>query len=125
MKRTMSVLIVTVMLLVFLIPATGCMKKADYASPHDAIVAQQSGKNIIGKTMRVTADKDVTLGFIYTQTDIIVGANVGVGIYTDSNLLHLDQNYTGIHKGQTVVVKIVDYDDHLKTSINFLVTPVE
>lgn len=125
MKKTISVLLISVMLFAFLIPAAGCAKKADYASPHDAIVAQQSGINIIGKTMKVTADKDVTMGFIYTQTDISVGANVGVGIYTDSNALHLDQNYTGIHKGQTVVVKIVDYDDHLKTSINFLVTPVD
>lgn len=125
MKKTMSVLLVAVMLFAILITGTGCMSKADYASPHDAIVAQQSGKNIIGKTMKVTADKDVTLGFIYTQTDISVGANVGVGIYTDKNILHLDQDYTGIHKGQTVVVKIVDYDDHLKTSINFLVTPVD
>lgn len=125
MKKTMSVLIAAIILFAFLIPATGCTGKVDYASPHDAIVAQKSGENIIGKTMKVTADKDVTLGFIYTQTDINVGANVGVGIYTDSNALHLDQNYTGIHKGQTVVVKIVDYDDHLKTSINFLVTPVD
>ena len=125
MKKTMSVLLVAVMLFAILITGTGCMSKADYASPHDAIVAQQSGKNIIGKTMKVTADKDVTLGFIYTQTDISVGANVGVGIYTDKNILHLDQDYTGIHKGRTVVVKIVDYDDHLKTSINFLVTPVD
>ena len=125
MKRTISTLLAVIMLFALLIPATGCTGKADYASPHDAIVAQQSGENIIGKTMRVTADKDVTLGFIYTQTDIAVGANVGVGIYTDDNILHLDKNYTGIHKGQTVLVKIVDYDDHLKTSINFLVTPVE
>lgn len=125
MKKTMSILLVTIMLFAFLIPSTGCADKPDYASPHDAIVAQQSGENIIGKTMKVVADKDVTLGFIYTQTDISVGANVGVGIYTDSNNLHLDQDYTGIHKGQTVIVKIVDYDDHLKTSINFLVTPIK
>ena len=124
MKKTMSVLLAAAMIFAFLITVTGCMDKADYASPHDAIVAQQSGENIIGKTMKVTADKDVTLGFIYTQTDLSVGANVGVGIYTEKNILHLDQDYTGIHKGQTVIVKIVDYDDHLKTSINFLVTPV-
>ena len=125
MKKTMSVLLVTIMLFAFLISATGCMKKADYASPHEAIVAQRSGENIIGKTMRVTADKDVTLGFIYTQTDLAAGANVGVGIYTDDNILHLDQDYKGIRKGQTVLVEIVDYDDHLKTSINFLVTPLD
>jgi len=125
MKKTMSVLLVTVMLFAFLIPSAGCAKKADYDSPHDAIVAQRSGENIIGKTMKVTADKDVTLGFIYTQTDVAAGANVGVGIYTDDNILHLDQDYKGIHKGQTVIVKIVDYDDHLKTSINFLVTPLD
>ena len=125
MKRSISVLLVAVMLFAFLIPVAGCMKKADYASPHEAIVAHNAGVNVVGRTMKVTADKDVTLGFIYTQTDLEIGANVGVGIYTDKNALHLDKDYTGIHKGQTVVVKIVDYDDHLTYSINFLVTPVE
>ena len=121
MKRILSFILVTVMLCLMLIPVTGCGPKADYASPHDVIVAADKGTNVIGKTVKVTASIDVTLGYFYTGTDIGLGVNVGVGVYKPDSAIPLDNHATGIYKGQTVIGTIKDYDDHLRTSRIILV----
>jgi predicted small lipoprotein YifL len=116
MKRKISILLITVMLCMMLIPVAGCGKKTDYSNPHNAIVAADRGIHLEGKTIKVKATTDVTLGYFYNETDLGIGANVAVGVYTDDNILGLDMDYTGIRKGQTVTGTIRYYDDHLKTS---------
>ena len=61
MKKTLSLILITFMFVMLLIPVTGCGAKADYANPHDAVVAADRGTNIIGKTVKVKASSDVTL----------------------------------------------------------------
>lgn len=116
MKRKISILLITVMLCIMLIPVAGCGKKTDYSNPHNAIVAADRGIHIEGKTLKVKATTDVTLGYFYSETDLGIGANVAVGVYTEDNILGLDMDYEGIKKGQTVTGTIKYYDDHLKTS---------
>ena len=121
MRKTLSIILATVMLCLMLIPVTGCGPKADYASPHDAIVAADSGTNVIGKTVQVTASQDVTLGYFYTGTDIGLGVNVGVGVYKPNSAIPLDNRASGINKGQTLICTIKEYNDHLETSRILLV----
>lgn len=122
MRKTISIIFVTVMLCI-MIPLTGCSDgAADYANPHDVVVAADRGVNVVGKTVKVTATSDVTLGYFYNQSDLSLGANVAVGVYTDDNILGLDMDYSGIHKGQTVIGTIKYYDDALSSSRIILVS---
>ena len=122
MRKTISLLLVTVILCI-MIPLTGCSDGADYSSPNAVIKAADSGVNVIGKTVKVTATTDVTLGYFYTKTDMSVGANVAVGVYSEDSILGLDMDYTGIKKGQTVIGTIKYYDSELSSSRIILVTP--
>jgi hypothetical protein len=99
------------------------MNALDYSSPNAVIKAADSGVNVIGKTVKVTATTDVTLGYFYTKTDMSVGANVAVGVYSEDSILALDMDYTGIKKGQTVIGTIKYYDSELSSSRIILVTP--
>lgn len=123
MKKTLSLILITVMCVMLLIPVTGCGEKADFSSPHDAVVAADRGINIIGKTIKAKATSDVTLGYFYGEPDLSVGANISVGIYKPDDFLGLDMDYEGIRKGQTVIGTIRYYDDHLNSSRIILIEP--
>lgn len=122
MRKTISLILVTVMLCI-MIPLTGCSDgAADYSSPNAVIKAADSGVNVIGKTVKVTATTDVTLGYFYSKSDMSVGANVAVGVYSDKSIIGLDMEYEGIKKGQTVIGTIEYYDDELTSSRIILVS---
>ena len=71
---------ITVMLCAMLIPVTGCGKKTDYSNPHNAVVAADRGIRLEGKTLKVKATTDVTLGYFYNETDLGLGATVAVAV---------------------------------------------
>ena len=87
---------------------------ADYASVQDAISAQRSGTDLTGKTIRIDMNQDSVAGIIYYKPDLSVNANVIVTIITDDS--NRDE-VLGLKQGDTVVVKVDTYDDHLKYSI--------
>lgn len=121
-RKIASVLLIISLMCVFVF--TGCGAKADYSSPIAAAEAYNNGESIIGKTMKVNANIDCMAGVIYREPSTSLGANVGV-ILVDSNG-SLTEKYDGtIHSGESVVVTIVSYDDHLGTSINITARPVE
>lgn len=82
-----------------------------------------NGNSVTIRHWRDTATTDVTLGYFYTKTDMSVGANVAVGVYSEDSILGLDMDYTGIKKGQTVIGTIKYYDSELSSSRIILVTP--
>ena len=87
---------------------------ADYDNVQDAIRAERSGADLTGKTIRIDMNQDSTAGIIYYKADLSVNANIYVTIITnDSNR----NEVLGLKKGDTVVVKVDTYDNHLKNSI--------
>ena len=122
MKKTMSFILITVMLFTLLLPVTGCTEKTDYSSPIAAVKAADNGVNIIGKTVKIKATSDVALGYFYGEMDIGIGANVAVGVYKEDSFLGLDMDYEGIKEGQTIVGTIKYYDDSIRTSRIILVS---
>ena len=61
MRKLLSVLLTIVIIFSFAVMSTGCGgTKADYENPIKAIEAFDSGENIVGKTVAVTASMDYT-----------------------------------------------------------------
>jgi hypothetical protein len=113
MKRLLCILLSAV----FLFTLTACGEKevpADYQSVQEAISAARAGTDITGKTIRIDMFADSNAGIIYDKPDTDTNANILVTIITN------DQNRNevlGLKKGDTVVVTVDTYDDHLKYSI--------
>ena len=102
-------------MLLLSLTACGGKKKvvADYESVQDAINAQKAGIDITGKTIRIDMIEDCAAGIIYTKPDTRVNGNIYVTIITnDSNR----NDVLSLKQGDTVVVKVDTYDDHLKYS---------
>lgn len=89
---------------------------ADYNSPQSAIEAYQSGTDIMGKTMSVTASMDSSAGVIYFEPVVSLNANVYVVLITE-DADDLESETGDILKGDTVTVQIDGIDNHLKNSI--------
>ena len=87
---------------------------ADYASVQDAISAERLGTDLTGKTIRVDMNQDSAAGIIYFKPDLNVNANIYVTIITNDNNR---AEVLGLKQGDTVVVKVDSYDNHLKNSI--------
>ena len=114
MKKVVFIL-VSIVLMMSLV-ACGKQQKvvADYDSVQDAITAQRSGVDIVGKTIRIDMNQDSAAGIIYMKPDTTIRGNIYVTIITnDSNRSEV----LGLKQGDTVVVKVDTYDDHLKYSI--------
>ena len=114
MRKTISVVLAVILLFTMGFAVTGCGSKTDYDSPVKAVEAHQSGTNIVGKTVKVTATMDYTAirgagGVIYFQTSPSTFTN----IYVCPN----EGSRTDIKKDQTVTFKITNVDDHLVSSI--------
>ncbi len=85
---------------------------ADYASPREAIQAHQSGVDVTGKTVLVTAAMDETAGLIYYKPDTQIGANVYVAY-----IIPEGKTAPAVLEGDQVVVPISMIDDHLEKGI--------
>ena len=112
--KRIVLLMLSAMLLLSL-TACGGKKKvvADYESVQDAINAQKAGTDITGKTIRIDMIEDCAAGIIYAKPDTRVNGNIYVTIITnDSNR----NDVLSLKQGDTVVVKVDTYDDHLKYS---------
>ena len=87
---------------------------ADYNSIQEAIEAQRSGVDLVGKTIKVVMKQDSAAGIIYSEPDTQIKANLYVTIITNDD--NRDE-VLGLKKGDTVVVTVDSFDDHLKYSI--------
>lgn len=119
MGRTRKEISILMLVLALFLGACGGEKKepeivADYGSIQEAVYAQRDGADLKGKTIKVVASQDSAAGVIYFVADTKVKANLYVTIITDD--LNR-QEVLDIKKGDTAVVKVDTYDDHLKYSI--------
>ena len=119
MGRTREEISILMLVLVLFLGACGGEKKepeiaADYGSMQEAVYAQRDGVDLKGKTIKVVASQDSAAGVIYFVADTKVKANLYMTIITDD--LNRQEGLD-IKKGDTVVVKVDAYDDHLKYSI--------
>lgn len=138
-KRTMKTIIkktiAMILMLAMSLMCVGCGKDdeeedaADYSSPREAIEAYQSGEDIIGKTVEVTATMDSAAGLIYVYADTKVDANIYVTLISEEaasgeiltmgaeNVDYEGSGILDVKMDDTVTVKIDSIDDHLKYSI--------
>ncbi len=122
MRKVLSVLLTVVLVASFAFAFTGCGKpKANYESPIAAIEAYQNGENIVGKTVAVTATMDYAAllngtGMIYSHvssapSQIMVCPN--------------ETNASGVHKGDEVIVRVSNVDNHIPGTYTIEGTVVE
>ena len=118
MRKTLSILLTIVMVVCVGFAFAGCGRKTDYASVADAMEAYKNGENLVGKTISVTANMDYAPvpggvtgygGVIFCSP--LTGANANVYICPNGT------TGRGTQKGETVVMRVTDVDDHLTYSI--------
>ena len=87
---------------------------ADYMSPSEAVIAAMKGSDIKGKTIAVKASFDSRSGVIYAVPDTSIMASIYITIISDGS--NTDE-VLSIKEGETVVVTVDMYDDHLEKSL--------
>ena len=99
MKKTVSAVMIVVSLFCMVF-VTGCGTKADYEYPQDLYAAHAGGTNVIGKTVRVQANRDYTMGLIFSAPTPNLGPT-----------MHIDVTGTGadrVKDNDELIVKITD-----------------
>jgi hypothetical protein len=115
MKKITALFLTAVLLISFAACGSSAPQvEADYMTPKEAILAARGGTDITGKTIAVKASFDSRSGVIYAVPDTSIMASIYITIISDGS--NTDE-VLSIKEGETVVVTVDMYDDHLEKSL--------
>ena len=105
MKKVLSTILVIATLFCMITALTGCGSSADYDAPLAVSAAYKNGEDVVGKTLKLTADRDNEYGIIFQGA--APDFSYMVEIYAEGD------GADKIKSGDTVTIRITRVEESL------------
>ena len=105
MRKLLSAILIISVLFCMTAVFAGCGDKADYEAPLSASAAYKNGEDIVGKTLKCTADRDNVYGTVFQGAS----PDFSYMVYIHAEGDGADQ----IKSGDTVIIKITSVEESL------------